>query len=127
MTGESSFSRAPETGTVTGELDPDYAAIHADPRFTDVRRRISRFVFPVSALFFCWYLTFVLLAAYAPGFMGLRVFGNVTVGLLLGLSQFVSIIVIMLYYARFARRRIDPRVAALRSPAGRGPFVGRRP
>jgi uncharacterized membrane protein (DUF485 family) len=51
--------------------------------------------------------------------MSQRVFGSVTVGLLLGLSQFVTTVVIMLLYLRFTKRKVDPRVAALRERAGR--------
>jgi uncharacterized membrane protein (DUF485 family) len=83
-----------------------------------LRRRLTRFVFPVCGLFLTWYLTFVLLAAYAPAFMAHRVTGSVTVGLLLGLSQFVTTVAIMLWYARFTSREIDPKIAELRRLAG---------
>jgi uncharacterized membrane protein (DUF485 family) len=46
------------------------------------------------------------------------VFPHVTLGLLLGLSQFATTVVIMLLYVRFARRNIDPETAALRERAG---------
>ncbi|GAB1509484.1 DUF485 domain-containing protein [Actinophytocola sp. KF-1] len=97
---------------------PDFAAIREHPDFVLVRRRLARFVFPASALFLAWYLTYVLLAAYAPGFMAHRVTGSVTVGLLLGLSQFVTTVAIMLAYARFTRKNVDPKIAALRRAAG---------
>jgi uncharacterized membrane protein (DUF485 family) len=97
---------------------PDFTAIREHPDFVAVRRGLTRFVFPVSALFLAWYLTYVLLAAYAPGFMGTRVTGSVTVGLLLGLSQFATTVAIMLAYARFARKKVDPAIAALRRAAG---------
>ncbi len=115
MTTTSSFTRAPERQYVDDARGPDFAAIRADADFVEVRRRLSRFVVPACALFLVWYLTFVLLAAYAPGFMGHRVFGSVTVGLLLGLSQFVSTVVITLWYASFTRRRVDPQVEELRA------------
>jgi uncharacterized membrane protein (DUF485 family) len=130
MTGMSSFARAPEIETHTafepGRGDeagadwgnPDFAAIRDSPEFVAVRRRLVRFVFPAAAGFFCWYLTYVLLAAYVPELMGHQLFGSVTVGLVLGLSQFVTTVVIMLRYTRFMRRTIDPQVAALRARAG---------
>ncbi|MGB3440328.1 MAG: DUF485 domain-containing protein [Actinophytocola sp.] len=135
MTHASSYTRVPEPGEYVafepGEYDfpdaahpaepagpPDFAAIREHPDFVLLRRRITRFVFPASALFLAWYLTYVLLAAYAPGFMAHRVTGSVTVGLLLGLSQFVSTVAIMLWYARFARKNVDPKVAELRRAAG---------
>ena len=135
MTHASSFTRATESGEygafdpidsefspaahhAAKEGPPDFAAIREQPDFVLLRRRITRFVFPVSALFLSWYLTFVLLAAYAPEFMAHRVTGSVTVGLLLGLSQFVSTVAIMLWYARFTRKNVDPKIAELRRAAG---------
>lgn len=96
----------------------DYTAIHDSEEFTALRRRFRRFVFPMAALFFCWYLTYVLLAAYAHGFMSHRIFGLVTAGLVLGLLQFVSTVAITAAYVRFARRTLDPMVTAIRAGAG---------
>jgi uncharacterized membrane protein (DUF485 family) len=97
---------------------PDFAAIHDSPEFAALRRRYRLFVFPMAALFFLWYLTYVLLAAYARGLMSHRLFGLVTVGLVLGLLQFVSTAAITIGYVRYARRQLDPRVAAIRESAG---------
>src|SRR5579884_3654138 len=69
---------------------PDYATIRSGAEFVLLRRRLRWFVFPMSALFMIWYMTFVLLAAYAHGFMSTPVLGLVNVGMLLGLAQFVS-------------------------------------
>ncbi|WP_436500630.1 DUF485 domain-containing protein [Actinokineospora sp. HUAS TT18] len=116
--------RRPTFGGITTPTDrgraggPDYAAIHRSGEFTALRRRFRRFVFPMSALFFVWYLTYVLLAAYAKGFMSHRLFGSVTVGLVLGLAQFASTIGITAWYLRWARKNIDPDVAAIRAAAG---------
>jgi uncharacterized membrane protein (DUF485 family) len=122
-------ARAPERtrisagfGGITGEPatppvvagTPDFTAIHDSPEFAALRRRFRWFVFPVAALFFLWYLTYVLLAAYARGFMSQRVVGLVTVGLVFGLLQFVSTAVITVGYVRYARRHLDPRAAAIR-------------
>jgi uncharacterized membrane protein (DUF485 family) len=98
--------------------EPDFAAIHDSPEFTALRRRFRLFVFPMAALFFLWYLTYVLLAAYAHDFMSYRLFGLVTVGLVLGLLQFVSTAAITFGYVRYARRHLDPRIAAIREAAG---------
>jgi uncharacterized membrane protein (DUF485 family) len=100
--------------------EPDYAAIAHSAEFTAVKRRLLRFAVPMSALFLMWYLGYVLLAAYAHEFMSQRVTGNVTVGLVLGLSQFVTTVVIMLCYVRFARRRVDPAIDELRARVGAG-------
>jgi uncharacterized membrane protein (DUF485 family) len=131
MTTTSSFTRMPETenylaggpiredSLLDGAGNPDFAAIRENPDFVRVQRRLARFVFPMCGLFLFWYMTYVLLAAYAHDFMGHRLFGNITVGLLLGLSQFVTTIVIMVLYSRFAKRHIDPEVARLRERARR--------
>jgi uncharacterized membrane protein (DUF485 family) len=118
-------AQSPTFGGITGTLEdprspgrPDFTAIHRSPEFGELRRRFRGFVFPVTALFFVWYLTFVLLAAYARELMSHRLFGAVNVGMTLGLLQFVSTIVITISYLRFARRSIDPRVRRLRAAAG---------
>jgi len=95
-----------------------YVEIQANPEFVELRRRLRRFVFPMTALFLVWYLTYVLLSAYAHAFMAQQVFGLVNLGLLLGLGQFVSTVLITLAYNRFARKRIDPQVALIRRQAG---------
>jgi uncharacterized membrane protein (DUF485 family) len=96
----------------------DFVAIHDSPQFAALRRRFRRFVFPMAALFFCWYFTYVLLAAYARDVMSYRLHGLVTVGLVLGLLQFVSTIAITAAYVRFARRKLDPAVEEIRAAAG---------
>jgi uncharacterized membrane protein (DUF485 family) len=97
---------------------PDYAAIADSAAFAALRTRFRRYVFPMAGLFLAWYLTYVLLAAYAPGVMGTRLTGSVTVGLVLGVLQFVSTIAITWAYVRYARRAIDPRVREIRQEAG---------
>ena len=47
--------------------------------------------------------------------MAIQVFGNVNVGLLIGLGQFVTTFVITGLYVRFANRELDPRAAAIRT------------
>ena len=56
----------------------------------------------------------VLLAAFAPRFMAIRVVGNVNVGLIFGLLQFVSTFVITTLYVQFANRHLDPVSSRLR-------------
>jgi uncharacterized membrane protein (DUF485 family) len=114
MKSMTSFSRDHDFPD-TKDAEPDFAAIHTSPEFIQLRRRLLRFTVPLSVAFLTWYLTYVILAAYAHDFMSQRVWGNVTVGLLLGLSQFVTTVIIMLWYLSFARRRIDPQVAALKA------------
>ncbi|MGO9509758.1 MAG: DUF485 domain-containing protein [Mycobacterium sp.] len=92
-----------------------FVAIRDSPEFADLRHRLRRFVFPMTALFLAWYATYVLLGAFAHDFMATKVFGNVNVGLLIGLGQFLSTFIITGLYVRFANRELDPRAAAIRS------------
>ena len=94
---------------------PDYLAVQASPEFQELRSRLRRFVFPMSALFLLWYSAYVLLGAFAHDFMATKVWGNVNVGLLLGLGQFVTTFVITGLYVRFANNELDPRAEAIRS------------
>ncbi|WP_307868909.1 DUF485 domain-containing protein [Umezawaea beigongshangensis] len=100
------------------EGNPDFPAIQQTEEFKLLRRRVVRFVFPMTALFLVWYMTYVLLSAYAKDFMSQRVFGVVNVGLVLGLLQFVSTVLIMLGYSRYAARALDPQVDVVRELAG---------
>jgi uncharacterized membrane protein (DUF485 family) len=97
---------------------PDYAGIQAGREFTALRRRFRGFVFPMSLAFFAWYMTYVLLAAYAHDFMSVKVFGQVNVGILLGIGQFASTALVTWLYLRYARTQLDPRVAELRAREG---------
>lgn len=94
---------------------PDFDRIQHGKEFVSLRKTFRRFVFPMSLLFFSWYMTFVLLAAYAHDFMSKKVFGEVNVGILMGLGQFASTILITIAYVKFANRRLDPKVEKLRA------------
>jgi uncharacterized membrane protein (DUF485 family) len=92
----------------------DYLTIQASPEFQELRNRLRRFVFPMSALFLIWYFAYVLLGAFAHDFMATKLWGNINVGLLIGLGQFVSTFVITGIYVRYANRELDPRAEAIR-------------
>lgn len=100
---------SPATGT------RDWQAVQAEPEFQDLRRRLRNFVFPVTGLFLAWYLVYVLLATFAPAFMATPVLGNINIGLILGLLQFVSTFAITAWYVRFADRRLDPLAGEIRA------------
>jgi len=91
-----------------------YLALQASPEFQELRNRLRRFVFPMSALFLIWYFAYVLLGAFAHDFMAIKVWGDINVGLLIGLGQFVSTFVITGVYVRWANRELDPRAEAIR-------------
>jgi uncharacterized membrane protein (DUF485 family) len=112
------LAHSPEPRNALEDTGPDFESIQRSGEFTVLRSRLRRFVFPMSLLFFAWYMTYVLLAAYAHDFMSLKVFGEVNVAIMLGLLQFVSTIVITGAYIRFANRRLDPQAEKIRQQAG---------
>ena len=95
------------TGTI-------YEQVQRSAEFADLRSRLRRFVFPMSAMFLVWYLAYVLLASYAPAFMSIKVLGNINVGLVIGLLQFVTSFAITTSYVRYANKHLDPVAQKLR-------------
>lgn len=92
----------------------DYVAVEQSPRFMELKRRQRSFVFPLAIAFLVWYFTFVLLSSFAPEFMAQPVWGHITVGLLLGLGQFVTTFAITMGYVAYANRVLDPISEELR-------------
>jgi uncharacterized membrane protein (DUF485 family) len=116
--GESKFGNVERSAVRrTVPKEPDFEAIRNSPEFVSLRWRLRVFIFPMGVLFLAWYFCYVLLSAYAPDFMGEKVFGAVNMGLVLGLLQFVSTAALTLLYVRYARARIDPRVNQIREQA----------
>jgi uncharacterized membrane protein (DUF485 family) len=97
-----------------------YELVQASREFQNLRRRFRRFAIPVTAGFLGWYFLYVIVAAFAPGFMRIKVVGEVNVGLCFGALQFVSTFGITILYARWARRNIDPTSDRLRQRVARG-------
>ena len=86
----------------------EYRQAQDSPEFTELRRRFRSFAVPMTIAFLAWYLLYVLLSTYAHGFMATKVFGNVNVGILLGLGQFVTTFLITQLYVRHASKSTDP-------------------
>lgn len=91
-----------------------YEEVQASSEFADLRSRLRKFVFPMSAAFLIWYLAYVLLASFAPGFMAIKLVGNINVGLVIGLLQFVTTFLITTLYVRYANNHLDPAAERLR-------------
>ncbi|MFI9810788.1 DUF485 domain-containing protein [Saccharothrix variisporea] len=101
-------------GATPAGASHDWVAVQDSPDFKELRRRLRTFVFPMAGLFLAWYVLYVLLADYAHDFMSLKVVGNINVGLILGLLQFVSTFAITTLYVRHANKNLDPRAEAIR-------------
>jgi uncharacterized membrane protein (DUF485 family) len=101
--------RGPVAGTASG-----YELVQGSREFRTLRRRLGYYVVPVTGMFLGWYFLYVILAAFAPGFMRMTVFGEINVGLCLGLLQFASAFGIAIGFGRWAPRHFDPLAARLR-------------
>lgn len=101
----------PDAGTAAAV---DFREVQSSPEFTELRRRHRSFVFPMAAAFLLWYFAYVLLADYAHDFMSTKLWGNINVGLVLGLLQFVSTFAITTWYVRYANRKLDPIATDIR-------------
>lgn len=94
-----------------------YEIVQASREFHTLRRRFLRIIVPAAALFLGWYFLYVTVAAFAPGFMRIKIAGAVNIGLCFGALQFVSTFGITIFYARWAQRNIDPMASRLRRRA----------
>ena len=119
--GESGTTRTPVAGVPAprGEWEDQAAAqvyleVQRSAAFQEVRSRYRRFVGPAVAVFFLWYVAYVVAATTAPGLMARPVAGVVNVALLAGIGQFLSTFLLTWAYARHARLRRDRAALELR-------------
>ncbi|MET9226643.1 DUF485 domain-containing protein [Lentzea sp. NPDC003310] len=113
--GFATFEESPHSLLIDGDGEPDFDAIQTSEDFVDLKRRVKRFILPATVLFLAWYVTFVLLSAYAADFMSTPLFGTVNVGLTMGFLQIVTTIIITMAYARYSKRKLDPQVDKVRA------------
>ena len=107
------MSQSPPDGAGGGAID--YVAVEESPRFVKLKKKHRSVVFPLAVLFLVWYFVYVLLSSFAVDFMAQPVFGNITVGLLMGLGQFVTTFAITMGYVAFANRSLDPISSEIRT------------
>ena len=91
-----------------------YIEVQNSPEFQELRKRFRGWVIPVTVASLAWYFLYVFLAAYATDFMGTKLFGNINVGLVLGLSQFLTTFAVTGAYIRYADRTLDPMSSRIR-------------
>jgi uncharacterized membrane protein (DUF485 family) len=95
----------------------DWEAVEQSPEFRELVAARRRFVLPATIFFLSWYVGFILLAGYAPDFMGRSVYEGLTVGYCLALTQFVMVFALGLLYLRRAEAVYDPLAEKVRSRA----------
>ena len=104
----------------------EYEQAQASPEFIELKKRFRAFAFPMTVAFLVWYLLFVVLSTYAPDFMSTKVFGNINLGLLFGLLQFVSTFAITHLYVAHANKKTDPIADEMRERLEQHEYAGGR-
>ena len=67
----------------------NWAAVNADPRFRDLHRRKTRFLWGLMAFSVVYYFLLPIGAAYFTDLFKIKVWGPVNVGILFALSEFI--------------------------------------
>ena len=107
-------------GAATSGRATDFEHAEQSEPFQRLKRSHRSFVFPLGVAFLVWYFAYVLLADYAHDFMSTPVIGNVNVGLLLGLAQFVTTFAITTWYVSYSNRKLDPLADEIRADLASG-------
>ncbi|MFF3334489.1 DUF485 domain-containing protein [Streptomyces sp. NPDC002888] len=74
------------------------------------------------------FVVYVVLSCCAPGLMGARIAGELSLGMALGVLQLLVTFAALFWYGRSARRSVDPLARTVREravPAARGAGVAR--
>jgi uncharacterized membrane protein (DUF485 family) len=89
----------------------DWQAIAADPRFQELHRKKSGFLWGLMIFSVLYYFLLPIGAAYFQQLFSIKVWGPVNVGLLFALSEFVVAWGIAFIYSRRANTVFDPMAA----------------
>ena len=89
--------------------DIDWVAAERSPEFQELVTKRKGIRVPATLFFLAWYFGFIILAGYAPDFMGEEfITDGLTVGYCLALSQFVMTWVLGWLYLRRADEGLRP-------------------
>lgn len=91
----------------------DWYAVAADPRFIDLHRRKSRFLWGLMAFSLVFYFLLPLGAAYTPELFSKKVWGPLNFGLFFALSEFAVAWGVAVVYSRRANREFDALAAEI--------------
>ena len=96
----------------------DWHGIERSEEFRELVKKRRSFVVPATIFFLAYYMAFIIVAGYAPDFMGESVYQGLTVGYCYALTQFVMVFVLGIWYLRKADREFDPLADAAVAAAG---------
>lgn len=91
----------------------DWEKLTRDPRFQDLHRRKTLFLWGLMALSVVYYFLLPIGAAYYQDLFKIRVWGVINVGLLFALSEFAVAWAIALIYSRRAGNEFDQLAAQI--------------
>ncbi len=91
----------------------DWKGIEQSEEFRELVKKRRSFVVPATIFFLAYYMAFIIVAGYAPDFMGESVYQGLTVGYCYALTQFVMVFVLGIWYLRKAEREFDPLADAV--------------
>lgn len=91
----------------------NWAAIDRDPRFRELHRRKSRFLWSLMAISVVYYFALPIGAAYFQDVFRMKVWGPINIGLVFALSEFVVAWGIAWIYARRANGEFDALAAEI--------------
>lgn len=105
----------PRRGSDSDSAQTPHERLVQDPEFIALRSQFIKFVFPLTAAFMIWYFLYVFMAILAPDFMATTVVGNINIGLVFGLLQFLTTFIITFAYRNWADKKLDPAAESFRN------------
>lgn len=95
----------------------NWAAVNADPRFRDLHRRKTRFLWGLMAFSVVYYFLLPIGAAYFTDLFKTKVWGVINFGLIFAWSEFLVAWGIAWIYARRANNEFDALAAEINRDA----------
>lgn len=86
----------------------EFVAMNDSQEFETLKKTFRGFAFPMSVLFLAWYLIYITVATFAVDLMSTYVWGNINLGMTLGILQFVTTGIFTWLYVKFMGSKVDP-------------------
>lgn len=100
----------------------EFVAMNESQEFANLKKTFRGFAFPMSVLFLAWYLVYITVATFAVDLMSTYVWGNINLGMALGLAQFATTGIFTWLYVKHMGSKVDPLSEDIRekmtNPAG---------
>ncbi|AWT26838.1 hypothetical protein Csp1_20760 [Corynebacterium provencense] len=93
----------------------EFIAAQQSAEFRELRTKRRSFTFPVTIAAILWFVVYIVTAMFLPDFFSHKLWGNINVGLVFGLLQFLTTFVITWAYVKYADRELEPLTADIRN------------